>query len=126
MPETRKTLIVRTVQLAQWRKVPGHELINVTVMSGDKTFAPTWDMVKGYKQGFMSEETYIKLYTHHMAKSQHYNEERWLQVLNMGAVTFGCYCPATAKFCHRRLLVDCFMAFGDLHGVDVTYEGEVR
>ena len=32
----------------------GQDRLDVTVKSGDQTFAPTWEMVMGYKNGTIS------------------------------------------------------------------------
>jgi len=119
-----KELVVRTVQLAKWRWVPKEELLNVTVKSGDKVFAPTWDLVNMYKQGNMSEEEYYVEYSKIIAASQRLHKDRWLEVLNMGSVTLACYCPRDT-FCHRVILAVKLIKFGQKHGVDVVYEGEV-
>lgn len=81
----------------------GSDRLDTTVKSGDKTFAPTWDMVMGHKNGTISDEEYIKRYVVLMRESLKNNRSRWLEVMNMERVVLCCYCRKD-KFCHRVLL----------------------
>jgi uncharacterized protein YeaO (DUF488 family) len=117
-----KQLIVRTAQMIKWRTL--NDGLDITVKSGDKAFAPTWDMVMGYKNGTKSEEQYEAEYVALMERSMQENRERWFEVLNSGSVTLLCYCRA-GDFCHRTLLVDLLDSFSIGHGVEVIYRGEV-
>jgi len=82
-------------------------VLDITVKSGDKTFAPTWGMVIGYKQKSLSSADYTSRYEQMMAKSRHDNHDRWHEVIDRGAASGGlmlvCYCPK-GQFCHRHLL----------------------
>lgn len=81
----------------------GADALDITVKSGDKVFAPTWDMVMDYKEGRISEALYTELYRQLMRKSFRTNRARWESVLAMSEVTLSCYCQP-GVFCHRRLL----------------------
>ena len=98
-----------------WYK--GSDKYDITVKTGDKIFAPSWDMVKGYKSETISNKEYIKLYSRLMVKS--YNDHRhvWESILNMNEITFCCYCRP-GDFCHRVLLAKYFEKLG------ATYKGE--
>ena len=40
----------------------GKDRLDITVKSGDRTFAPTWDMVMDYKSGKITQEEYTEMY----------------------------------------------------------------
>lgn len=96
----------------------GKDRLDITVKSGDKTFAPTWDMVMGHKNGVISDEEYTQKYIELMRKSLKNNRSRWLEVMNMEKVVFCCYCKK-GKFCHRILLAKMFEKNG------ANYVGEL-
>ena len=98
--------------------VADKDKLDITVKSGDLTFAPTWDLVTKYKRGQYSEEEYIKHYYNLMRNSYKMNRGRWEEVLNMERVVFTCFCPSNG-FCHRYLLKDIFIKLG------ATYGGEI-
>jgi len=53
---------ITTAQLAIVK--PRGHIVDITVKSGVKAFAPTWDMVMGYKRGTLSIEEYTKVSRH--------------------------------------------------------------
>lgn len=81
----------------------GEDRLNITVKSGDKTFAPEWDMVMGHKRGDLSDEEYTNKYVELMKKSLKENPEKWKNLMNKEKVVLTCYCKE-GKFCHRILL----------------------
>lgn len=81
----------------------GKKYLDITVKSGDKTFAPTWKMVMGLKNGEITREQYIEEYTEMMRKSYKENRDRWEEVLGLDEVVLACYCKPD-QFCHRVLL----------------------
>lgn len=81
--------------------------LDVTVKSGDKVFAPSWEIVMGYKNGSISAETYTEKYIQMMRLSYKKNRSRWEEVLKMDEICFCCYC-AKNEFCHRHILADIF------------------
>lgn len=85
----------------------GPDRVDTTVKSGDKVFAPTWDMVMGHKNGTISDEEYIKKYVSLMRESLKKNKARWLEIMNMERVVLCCYCRK-GNFCHRVLLAKMF------------------
>ena len=91
------------------RSNPEH--MDITVKSGIKMFAPTWDMVMGYKDGRISEEEYTEMYYNLMRQSYRTNREEWDKELSREKLVLFCYCKA-GEFCHRLLLKDIFMKLG--------------
>ena len=97
----------------------GPDRLDVTVKSGDRTFAPTWDLVMGYKQGKISEEEYTEKYTQLMRQSWVKNNKRWREVLGTERVVLVCYCRP-GVFCHRVLLARMIEKAGG------KYMGEIK
>jgi hypothetical protein len=96
----------------------GPDKLDITVKSGDSTFAPTWSMVTGYKSGLMSEEIYTELYKRMMYDSQRKNDAEWGLLLSSDRIVLCCYCKA-GDFCHRTLLADMLVELG------AEYKGEI-
>lgn len=116
--------------MARWRKAKelGVTFYDVTVKSGDKMFAPSWAILTKYKGNTDVEErelVYIEEYTQHMRESYRDNKVAWLKFLAQEDVAIACYCGSD-KFCHRKLLVDIFDKVCKLHGIEFSYEGEIR
>lgn len=85
--------------------------LDTTVKSGDKTFAPTWEMVMGHKQGKISDEEYVQKYYDMMRDSYQENRHRWDETLSMEEVILACYCRPDS-FCHRYLLKEMLVKCG--------------
>lgn len=119
-------MIIQTVQMCHWRKVrdSGLFLLDSTTKTGDKVFAPGWDIVLGIKDGSITEEQYRLAYTDRMRQSYRTNKEHWLSVLKQPSVVIGCYCKAHT-FCHRYLLVEFFHAIAKQEGIECRYAGEL-
>jgi hypothetical protein len=110
-------VIVRTVQIATAKRL-GIKYLDVTIGSGDKVFAPNWDMVRGVKGGTLSEEEYSVMYTNLMRNSYRVNRARWDRILALEEIVLGCYCKV-GDFCHRHLLAYMLVKCG------AVYKGEV-
>ena len=93
--------------------------LDTTVKSGDKTFAPTWEMVMGHKKEQISDEQYTREYYTMMRGSYRRNLPRWDEVLSMDEVILACYCRAD-EFCHRYLLAEMLVRCGG------KFEGEIQ
>lgn len=117
------------IYTAQYR-YSGRDRLDITIKGNDpagRLYAPTWDMVKGIKDGTMSEESYTAEYYALLI-------ERWrtgakemlklIEIVNGTAtmperdITLVCFCPAYS-FCHRYLLAN-FLH----HNWKVGYGGE--
>jgi len=110
---------------AQYR-YPGPYRLDITAKGDDKlgkVFAPTWDMVKDYKAGFISEdvarERYVALYHDMMLASHTYHKAVWDEVLAEEYVVLVCFC-ASGAFCHRNLLAHYLVHYG------AQYMGEIK
>ena len=84
--------------------------LDTTVKSGDKAFAPTWEMVMGVKQGRMTDEKYIQEYYSMMQSSYRNNKQRWDEIISMEEIILACYCRQDF-FCHRYLLNDILLQY---------------
>lgn len=105
-----------TVQLSQVKTLPPQTIvIDITVQSSKppwNIFAPTWEMVKDFKGGRISENQYTEQYMNLMRTRYKDNKEVFQQVIQIamtGDVALACYCPPEA-FCHRHLLKNIFMS----------------
>lgn len=118
---------IYTVQLGKWRLAESRELpiINTTVKSGEKTFAPTKWMVHGHKYGDLTNEEYTAHFDTLMRDSWINNRARWLEVAHMDSVVLMCYCGAGC-FCHRYLLVEMFRKICKLLGLPFEYMGDLE
>lgn len=116
-------MIIHTTQMAKWRKACG-EFIDITVKSGDKLFAPSWNLLSDYKSGKCNQEVYTKRYYEEMRKSYLNNKEHWLDFLHKEEVTVACYC-ASGKFCHRHLFVDIVEKLCNHLSIEFTRGGEI-
>ena len=96
-------------------KYSGNDRLDITVKGQDpigKHFAPTWEMVKGIKNGSISNTLYMYAYTGLMLVSQYATAPTvWEQIRQRDKITLVCFCPAGA-FCHRALLANIFQNMG--------------
>lgn len=116
-----------TIQIAKWRIAKRLNIthLDTTVKSGDKVFAPAWNMVIGHKARSITDEQYTSEYISMMRLSYQNNTSRWLEVATMDRVALACYCPANC-FCHRLLLVDLFEKVCQKHAIPFKYSGEIQ
>jgi uncharacterized protein YeaO (DUF488 family) len=98
--------------------------LNITVKNGDKTFAPTWNMVMGVKNKTMTEEEYSSRYINLMTESYKNNSKRWHDLLTKDKLILGCFCPK-GTFCHRYQLAHIILAHCSHLGIEVQYCGEI-
>jgi hypothetical protein len=117
---------------AQYR-YSGRDRLDITVKGNDpagKIYAPTWNMVQGWKNNSLSNEEYTDMY-YHLLLDRWNNRPGFADEItrlvemvkdtdNMQArdVTLVCFCPA-GSFCHRYLLVN-FLEYN----YDIPYGGE--
>ena len=119
--ENKHRLTVHTIQIPIAHRlglVNDPRYLDTTVKSGDKTFAPTWKMVMGHKEGGLSDQDYTDQYYAMMRESYRQNRQRWDEILAMNEVILACYCSAET-FCHRYLLKDILVKLG------AEYKGEI-
>ncbi len=104
----------------------GGDRLDITVKGKCPTgrwWAPTWDMVNGFRNNTISEAEYTQQYYDLL-------NSRWtdpnfvactiaiVELVKTADVTFVCFCPA-GTFCHRLLLVTWLQ-----HNWNVIYGGE--
>jgi hypothetical protein len=92
--------------------------MDISVMTGNKMWAPTWDMVYRVKDYRMSHEDYIREYEKMMELSIHNNADEFNKLMNMEKVILACYC-GIREFCHRFIFADVLVDHG------ANYQGEV-
>lgn len=116
---------VYTCQMSKHRKVKELDIPfkDITVKSGDKLFAPTWDILMEYKNGG-SDETYTSKFIPLMRESFKNNKQAWLSLCNMEEVCLACYCKAGA-FCHRHIIVDMLEKVCEREGIPFERCGEI-
>ena len=97
---------------------------DVTVMSGDKTFAPTWHLLSAYKAGTITAEQYTTTFINIMRERYLDAPHEFATLAEHECIAFGCYCKPK-DFCHRHLLVDIFSDYCHNKGIDFHYSGEL-
>lgn len=126
----RCTIDLFTVQMARWRQLKERniELIDTTAKSGNRAFAPSWDMVLNHKQQNLSDEAYTAAYVDRMRYSYLHYPEDWNRLLGaQGPVAIACYCSSVpGTFCHRHILKDIIEKICLSRGIPFRYYGEFQ
>lgn len=115
-----------TVQLSQWRIVSklGIPLLNTTVKSGIKAFAPSWEIVMDVKRGIITPEQYTDIYHELMEQSLQQQPAVWEETLALEQVAIACYCRP-GLFCHRHLLAKLFERECAKRSIRCVVRGEI-
>ena len=118
-----------TIAMYNWRKARdlGIDILDTTAKGGISNLAPTWGIVKAYKQsdmGTQAEITYTTAYYEQMRESYKEHKDEWMEIFSKEKIAVACYCPP-GKFCHRKLLIDMLTAIAKSLGVEVTFKGEI-
>jgi len=92
-----------TVYTTQLGKYNGKDLLDITVKSGNKVFAPNWSMVIAHKEGHITDKEYTGRYMNMMRLSYKLHRAQWDWLMKQKSIALACYCPADA-FCHRHIL----------------------
>lgn len=121
-----KEIHVWTMQMAQWRLAREMDVhvLDITVMSGIKAFAPEWWALRGYQRKEISEEEYTRLYHARMHDSKIKAPRSWESLFKRPRVALACYCKA-GVFCHRLLFKDLMQEHLKQHHVKMIDEGEL-
>jgi len=119
-------MIAYTIQLSQWRraKAQGILVLDTTVRTGDKVFAPSWDIVTQIKANVITPEQYTVVYKRMMVESLRNHTARWSEVIRGEPVAIACYCSKD-KFCHRHLLCGYFRELCLARNIPFEYRGEL-
>jgi uncharacterized protein YeaO (DUF488 family) len=117
---------ISTIQLSQWRMLKDTPimLLDATVKTGDKIFAPNWEIVIDVKSGRITEEEYTRRYTEKMRASYKSHKFHWLEQLKQEHFAIACFCTP-GDFCHRHILAKMFEAVGKAEGIEVKLMGEI-
>lgn len=116
-----------TAQMAKGRLLKGQNVLwlDTTVKTGNKLFAPTWDIVMGIKEGKITEEEYTQRYYQLMRESYKQHKAEWLALFQHKVVILACYC-ADGAFCHRHLLANILEKIALHEGLSFKVLGELR
>lgn len=120
-------LTVYTVQIANqhWAIDNGIRVFDITVKSGIKEFAPTWELLNHYRANEIDWRHYTRDYLELMHQSKVDNPSMWSWMYEQrGNIALACYCKP-GRPCHRHLFKD--ILFNDLNGegIEVIDGGEV-
>jgi len=99
----------------------GPNRLDITVKGQDPTgsvFAPTWTIVRMFKEGKITWEQYKDRYHKLMFKSYGTNRQIWEEVLMRDEIVLVCFCPNYNR-CHRVILAEILMSLG------AVYKGEI-
>ena len=130
-PNCRRLVAVQTAHVSH------PEGIDVSRMTGDSVFAPSWTILRPAldlrKQGRETAETwaaYEAAYLAEMATSRARYPQRWHGLVDASEIVLKCYCVAEhLPRCHRIVLAKLLRELSerDVFGaVDVCYLGAVR
>jgi hypothetical protein len=117
--EREPNFFLWTIQIPRWNihKTAGMKLVDITVKSGIKAFAPHWFDLKQYKTGQMSEAEYTERYLDKMYESMQEDRAAWDRLSVYPYAVYGCYCKED-DFCHRHLFKN--LAKAHLEGMGWT------
>lgn len=99
-----RPVLISRAQIKRNRKTG----VDITVKSSKgfaRSFAPTWDMVIGIKNGILTEEQYSSKYNDIL---NGISTEMWTWLADQGKhgkLVVLCYCK-DGEFCHTNLLID--------------------
>lgn len=115
---------IYTIQMSKWRLIKDTdiELIDVTVKSGVKAFAPSWDLLRAYKDGLINKEEYTIFFDKLMEESKVKNKQEWLDLLVRPKIAVSCFCSG---FCHRYLVADHLGQFAKENDIPFIVKGDV-
>ena len=125
MNNMKKTLKIKSGNINAYKDT---DKLDITVMSAKgvgKYFAPTWEMVKGFKNGKLSWAEYESMYLEKLR--QLWISNRWVfrELFNLDSVTFVCYCKNDIQ-CHRRLLREIIVKIGKRYSINIIDYGEIK
>jgi uncharacterized protein YeaO (DUF488 family) len=121
-----------TIQLSKWWQARSRDIIllDTTVKTGTSVFAPTWEMVMGYKQGVITWDEYTQQYYNRMNASWKSEKDRpvWLGTIeSTEPLAIACMCryEGPHTHCHRFLLKELFEKLCERRGIPFYYYGEL-
>jgi uncharacterized protein YeaO (DUF488 family) len=99
-------------------------VVDITVMTGNPAFAPTWALLKAYRAGHIDSEEYTRQFHQLMDLSEANHPEQWRTLLSYPTVALACYCRP-GHFCHRHLLKARLLEHHHRSGQDAVDGGEL-
>lgn len=116
---------VYTIQMARWRvlKNTGIEIIDITLKSGDRRFAPDSQLFNDYRYNGLSDQDYKDRFTNLMR--QRYRQDPYLfdELLGRDKIALACFCGGD-KPCHRYLVEDMMSKVAKSRNINYEYKGE--
>lgn len=103
----------------------GIHLLDITVKTGIKAFAPEWRSLWRYKYNEIDATEYTRLYLERMMYTQEKLPEAWNALDQHERVGVACYCPS-GDFCHRHLFVPLMENRLRALGHEGKYMGELK
>lgn len=112
-----------TMQISQWRKAKemGLRTVDTTVKSGHLALAPTWELLRRYKENEINDDIYTDEYYKLLFQRYQVTPNAFDPLFGEDEkpVALMCYCGA-GKFCHRYLLMS-FLS----NNFEATWLGEI-
>lgn len=100
----------------------GPDRLDISIKSGSKVFAPTWNMVMEVKSQVdcvKAQEEYTKTYLKMMKESFCNHPKEWDSLFERERVVLCCYCRP-GEVCHRTILARFLVKLG------AKYMGEIE
>lgn len=123
---------VNTICLSRWRVAnkKGIEVIDVTFKSATdlnkKLFAPpSFNLIMDYKTGKITKCQYDEAYIDKLKRSSVMYFNDWMDFLTSNTdIALACYC-GKPDHCHRKLLAEFLVDFGEENDIEVINNGEL-
>lgn len=121
-----KRLEIFTGRISDWRHWQNTDVLflDITLMSGDLTFAPTGATLWPYKRGEIDEDAYTESYYRTLQERIRNDYRPWRWLLQQESVCLSCYCQH-GKFCHRHLLKRPLKYLCSQEGIEFRDMGEI-
>jgi len=112
--------------MSNWRlaKDKGISMLDITVKSGLQAFAPTWENLRLYKAGQMSQQEYTRRYYDKVLSLNAGMNESWRVLSQNKEFALACYCRA-GEYCHRHLFAVLAVTYLQNQGHQVQFMGEL-
>jgi hypothetical protein len=120
---------VYTISIANAKRleiIKNKNYVDVTLSTGEKLVAPTWNMIRGVKSGKITESEYTVMYNVILTCAAREHKEEFVSLFKkVDYVILGCYCPPGA-FCHRTLLSQFLVEYFKAEfGGEITSKGQM-
>lgn len=115
-----------TMQISNWRMAREHQIamLDITVKSGIQAFAPSWENLRAYKDGQLSQSEYTMRYYQKVLENSGRCKSDWDDLTKNRSVALACYCRV-GEYCHRHLFAPLAIAHLQSLGHRVVFRGEL-